>query len=330
MRKSTRHRYVEVGKRGQRHMMLVMEDAPRRVKIKKRPSNQWKDNPSIVVEESSDQDEQGGIGTSKREGGDYLYEDKNRDDGDQVSDHEGDDASDKSQSESEEKDKDEIGKDKHDEERFYSKTFLELATKSALKKSDVGLTKDNDDGKYAAELDASGLLSLEEHLLLMEGRLIEDISNIVREELAEFKRLFLVSPSESPEPEEASSEDFADMFKTFAKFGDSKGAGDLMSLSNSDRWWKQARVIDGRRLTTTDTGIYFRKIAKTKRTLTFREYQQFVEGVAKSKKIPVEEIRFKLCNCGPPSFGGRPPIQGSTGVKPDRSTGGYRRFDGNK
>lgn len=127
----------------------------------------------------------------KGEGGDYLYEDKNRDDGDQVSDHEGDDASDKSQSESEEKDKDEIGKDKHDEERFYSKTFLELATKSALKKSDVGLTKDNDDGKYAAELDASGLLSLEEHLLLMEGRLIEDISNIVREELAEFKRLFV-------------------------------------------------------------------------------------------------------------------------------------------
>lgn len=47
-------------------MMLVMEDVPRRAKIKKRPSNQWKDNPAIVVEESSDQDDQPGTGTSKR------------------------------------------------------------------------------------------------------------------------------------------------------------------------------------------------------------------------------------------------------------------------
>lgn len=127
----------------------------------------------------------------KGEGGDYLYEDKNRDDGDQGSDHEGDDASEKSQSESEDKDKDDSGKDKHDEERFYSKTFLESATKSALKKTDLGLGKDNEEEKYAADLDAEGLVSLEEHLLLMEGRLIEDISNIVREELAEFKRLFV-------------------------------------------------------------------------------------------------------------------------------------------
>ncbi|OQR71301.1 hypothetical protein BIW11_11083 [Tropilaelaps mercedesae] len=191
MRKSGRQRYIEVGKRGQRHMMLVMEDAPRRVKIKKRPSNQWKDNPAIVVEESSDQDEQGGTGPSKREGGDYLYEDKNRDDGDQVSENDGDDASEKSQSDSEDKDKDDSAKDKYDEERSYSKAFFD-SSKSTLKK-DIGLTKDNDDEKYAAELDADGLVSLEEHLLLMEGRLIEDISNIVREELADFKRLFVSS-----------------------------------------------------------------------------------------------------------------------------------------
>lgn len=123
-------------------------------------------------------------------GGDYLYDEKNRDDGDQGSDHDGDNASEKSQSESEDKDKDDSGKDKHDEERFYSKSFLDsTSSKSALKK-EFG-SKDNDDEKYAAELDPEGLVSLEEHLLLMEGRLIEDISNIVREELAEFKRLFV-------------------------------------------------------------------------------------------------------------------------------------------
>lgn len=71
-----------------------------------------------------------------------------------------------------------------------------------------------------------------------------------------------MTPPESPEPEEPVGEDFGEMFKSFAKVGDSKGAGDLITLSNSDRWWKQAKVIDGRRITTTDTGIYFRKIAK--------------------------------------------------------------------
>lgn len=129
----------------------------------------------------------------KGEGGDYLYDDKNvRDDADQASEQDGDNGSDKSQSESDDKDKDDSGKDKHDEERFFSKTFGDSSpSKSSLKKDLSLVSKENDDEKYAAELDAEGLVSLEEHLLLMEGRLIEDISNIVREELAEFKRLFV-------------------------------------------------------------------------------------------------------------------------------------------
>ncbi|OQR71302.1 hypothetical protein BIW11_11084 [Tropilaelaps mercedesae] len=111
---------------------------------------------------------------------------------------------------------------------------------------------------YAAEMtEPTG----EEYLTMLESWIIDLLYRIVRAQMESLLRV-LVSPSDSPEPEEPSSEDFAEMFKTFAKFGDSKGSGDLMSLSNSDRWWKQARVIDGRRVTTTDTGIYFRKIAK--------------------------------------------------------------------
>lgn len=49
--------------------------------------------------------------------------------------------------------------------------------------------------------------------------------------------------------------------------------------------------------------------------MTFREYQLFVEGVAKSKKIPVEEIRFKLCNCGPPTLGGRFQLDDAFGAR---------------
>lgn len=55
---------------------------------------------------------------------------------------------------------------------------------------------------------------------------------------------------------------FESMFKVFAKFGDSKSTGDAITLSNSDKWFKQAKVIDGKKVTTTDTGIYFKQIAK--------------------------------------------------------------------
>lgn len=51
-------------------------------------------------------------------------------------------------------------------------------------------------------------------------------------------------------------------FRSFAKFGDSKSTGDSITLSNSDKWFKQAKVIDGKKITTVDTGIYFKKIAK--------------------------------------------------------------------
>lgn len=50
-----------------------------------------------------------------------------------------------------------------------------------------------------------------------------------------------------------------DQFRTYAKFGDSKADGKVISLSQSDKWMKQAKVIDGKKITSTDTGIYFKK-----------------------------------------------------------------------
>lgn len=52
---------------------------------------------------------------------------------------------------------------------------------------------------------------------------------------------------------------FKDQFKAFSKFGDTKSDGKHMTLSQSDKWMKQAKVIDGKKVTTTDTGIYFKK-----------------------------------------------------------------------
>ncbi|GFW34119.1 tubulin polymerization-promoting protein homolog [Trichonephila clavipes] len=72
------------------------------------------------------------------------------------------------------------------------------------------------------------------------------------------------APMENSTTDDASAVEgpsFKDQFKLFAKFGDSKSTGEAITLSNSDKWMKQAKVID-KKLTTTDTGIYYKMVAK--------------------------------------------------------------------
>ena len=51
-------------------------------------------------------------------------------------------------------------------------------------------------------------------------------------------------------------------FSQFAKFGDTAADGKTIKLSQSDKWFKQAGVITKQDLTTTDTGIAFKKVSK--------------------------------------------------------------------
>ncbi|KAG8299227.1 Tubulin polymerization-promoting protein member 3 [Homalodisca vitripennis] len=51
---------------------------------------------------------------------------------------------------------------------------------------------------------------------------------------------------------------FKERFRQFSKFGDTKSDGKMITLSQSDKWMKQAKVID-KKITTTDTGIHFKK-----------------------------------------------------------------------
>lgn len=62
---------------------------------------------------------------------------------------------------------------------------------------------------------------------------------------------------------ESGGDSFSRLFRAFAKFGDSKSQGDAITLSNSDKWMKQAKLIDAKAIVTTvDTGIYFKQVAK--------------------------------------------------------------------
>lgn len=127
---------------------------------------------------------------------------------------------------------------------------------------------------------------------------------------------------------------FGKAFRAFAKFGDSKNSGDAITLSNSDKWFKQAKVID-KKITTTDTGIYWKQIAKTKKTLNQKEYLQFLDKVAVNKKIELEEIKKKLEQCSSPASNTKASSATIDGVvsrltDPKKYTGSHKlRFDQN-
>ncbi|XP_068142348.1 tubulin polymerization-promoting protein homolog [Drosophila tropicalis] len=90
---------------------------------------------------------------------------------------------------------------------------------------------------------------------------------------------------------------FSDQFKAFSKFGDTKSDGKLITLSQSDKWMKQAKVID-KKITTTDTGIHFKKFKAMK--IGILDYNKFLDDLAKTKKVELAEIKSKLANCGAP------------------------------
>ncbi|XP_044749307.1 tubulin polymerization-promoting protein homolog [Coccinella septempunctata] len=91
--------------------------------------------------------------------------------------------------------------------------------------------------------------------------------------------------------------DLGNQFAAFSKFGDSKSDGKNITLTQIDKWLKQAQVFD-KKLTTTDTGIEFGKLKA--KVIDFKTFNQFLDSLAKAKSIPVDEIKNKLVNCGAP------------------------------
>lgn len=91
--------------------------------------------------------------------------------------------------------------------------------------------------------------------------------------------------------------EFKEQFKAFSKFGDTKSDGKLITLSQSDKWMKQAKVID-KKITTTDTAIHFKKLKSLK--VTFSDYNKFLDDLAATRKVDLAEIKQKLASCGAP------------------------------
>lgn len=135
----------------------------------------------------------------------------------------------------------------------------------------------------------------------------------------------------TPKPAAApvSTAAFKEQFKAFSKFGDTKSDGKHLTLSQSDKWMKQAKVID-KKITTTDTGIHFKKLKSMK--LSFAEYNTFLEDLAKTKKVELEEIKSKMANCGAPGIHNATPGKAAETVARLTDTSKYtgshkQRFD---
>lgn len=133
----------------------------------------------------------------------------------------------------------------------------------------------------------------------------------------------------TPKSAPASNAAFKEQFKAFSKFGDTKSDGKHLTLSQSDKWMKQAKVID-KKITTTDTGIHFKKLKSMK--LSFVDYSKFLEDLAKAKKVELDEIKSKMANCGAPGIHNATPGKAAETVARLTDTSKYtgshkQRFD---
>ena len=81
----------------------------------------------------------------------------------------------------------------------------------------------------------------------------------------------------------------------FSRFGhlnsQTRAQGDLITLSQSDKWLRQAKVIDGWNVTTTDTAIAFRKISRGSLDLSFSSWLQFLQELGRRKGLCSQEVR---------------------------------------
>ena len=81
-------------------------------------------------------------------------------------------------------------------------------------------------------------------------------------------------------------------FQMFSKFGESGSDGSQITLTQSDKWLRQAKVIDGWNVTTTDTAIAFRKISRGSIWLNFSHFREFLEELISRKGLNIQEVGF--------------------------------------
>ena len=78
----------------------------------------------------------------------------------------------------------------------------------------------------------------------------------------------------------------------FSKFGESGSDGSQITLTQSDKWLRQAKVIDGWNVTTTDTAIAFRKVSRGSLELSFNSWKQFLQELATRRSLCLQKVKM--------------------------------------
>ena len=76
-------------------------------------------------------------------------------------------------------------------------------------------------------------------------------------------------------------------------------------MGKADKWLKQAGIIDGWNITTTDTAIAFRKFSRGSTRLGLSEWRGFMEELASSKKLNIGQVWRELEEFGKPGLSTR-------------------------
>lgn len=74
---------------------------------------------------------------------------------------------------------------------------------------------------------------------------------------------------------------------------------DKIPLTQCDNWLREAEVLKGDVVSTTDTGLCFFKFRK--RAVDYEEFLEFLQDLAKEKNLNFDEIQRKLLSCPRPT-----------------------------
>lgn len=92
------------------------------------------------------------------------------------------------------------------------------------------------------------------------------------------------------------------IFTAYAKFGQPKSDGKQITLANLTKWLKQAGIIDGKKITSTDVDIAFSKL-KAKQ-IDCKTFEQLMKNLASEKNLNYEDLASKLMKCNIPGTSG--------------------------
>jgi len=86
-------------------------------------------------------------------------------------------------------------------------------------------------------------------------------------------------------------------------------------------------------MSTTDTGIAFKKVSKNAPKLSFADWNKYLNEIATNKKVDVNTIKTKLVDCSEPGFTGETKVAKNAALDRLTDTSRYggthrERFDG--